>query len=140
MQYKFANFSFFVALNIVCTQQTYPIMNYNLANGYSYPNRSYITSGDGHMPDDLLVAKSDETIIEFEEEELDNYMRDSVIDKRPEPNLFEHEIPHRSDYSAHRLNLMHNGGSGSEKSNIPYNPEAFLGFAPGVNKDPRRIS
>lgn len=106
-------------------------------NGYTDPFQTIWLDNDNswpHMPGDLLAAKFEETVLYNEDENYDEFMRQAVTDKGPDPNLMGDEAGHRTEYSNYRLNTQYHGTTG--KQELPYNPEAFTGII-GDNDDKR---
>lgn len=109
-------------------QETHDYVNHR-KNGYDDPFETIWLDNDNsypHMPGDMLAAKFEETVLAHEEENYDDYMRQAVTDKGPDPNLLGDVQPHRTENSDYRLNLQYHGTTG--KQELPYNPEAFVGI------------
>ncbi len=90
----------------------------------------------GDFAPSILMAKYEETDIGNDEDVYDNYARDTLVDQRPDTNLFACEearggVNARSGY----LELIHGGHRGSVDT--PYVPERFDQFIGPEDQDPR---
>jgi hypothetical protein len=101
-------------------------ISYNLDSALPY----------GEMPNEAIVQKFEETAYLNDCEDVyDNHARDIIKDNSPDVITFESDLPRRNYNSKGFLNVMHNGGRGSE--NAPAHPEMFLGL---TDTDPRGVS
>jgi hypothetical protein len=95
----------------------------------------------GGMPDFHVTSKYEETYEDcedvYDEDPYNDYARETLVDKAPEKNKFEHERSRTSQQVAAggRLNMQYYGNrSGSDD---PQHPEMFLG---DTSRDPRGIN
>ena len=88
----------------------------------------------GDMPDEVLLAKYEQTDI-LEDTSMDKQYQYSVLkDLRPDKPLFESDQPRKNVYSGAALSMRESGG----RSNIfPNHADMFLGF---TDRDPRGMA
>ncbi len=113
-------------------------MNYELANivpsEISYNVDQALPYGD--IPHAMLAAKFEETDIGADEDAYDNYARNTLMDRLPDKNKFEHEEPRGAvNMRSGKLQLQYYGHRGN--ADDPAHPEMFLGFGGPDDRDPR---
>jgi hypothetical protein len=93
----------------------------------------------GGLSRDAIVAKFEETPIEYDEMSYDSFARTQLTDRRPDTNLFADEGGRgRTNASSGYLQLRYYGHRGD--ADEVYRPEIFQGFAGEEDRDPRGIN
>ena len=88
----------------------------------------------GTMNEDMYLKKMEATCMFEDDNQVENFMRESLIDMRPDPTFFESDAARTNNYSEDRLNLRH---CGKRVEAEPYLPDGtFLDFD-GLNSDSR---
>lgn len=86
------------------------------------------------MPESAFLKKMEQTCLFEDPDLINNYMRASLRDVRPDPPLFASEETRRNNFSEDRLNLRH---CGARVPTLPDLPDGtFLDFE-GLERDPR---
>lgn len=99
--------------------------------------KSSIVGSGSLMSESAYLAKMEQTCIFESPTMLDDYMRSSLKDIRPDKPLFEGDQTRRNNFSEDRLNLRHHG---KRVATEPYLPDGtFLDFD-GLNPDSRGAS
>jgi hypothetical protein len=86
------------------------------------------------MPESAYIKKMEQTCIYEDPDIINNYMRASLKDVRPDKPLFESDMTRRNNFSEDRLNLR---SCGRRSTALPDLPDGtFLDFD-GLERDPR---
>ena len=71
--------------------------------------RSSLTGSGSYMPIDAYLKKNEMTCVDYNPEELTNYMRQTIIDYREPPSRFEQDQQRYDTHSREKLHLRHTG-------------------------------
>ncbi len=94
-----------------------------------------VAMGYGDMPSTMLMAKYEETDMGPDEDLVEDYIRNEIIDRQADAPMFEHERPRGpANASTGKLQLQYEGHRGTA---VPWQPELFLGFGGDTDRDPR---
>jgi hypothetical protein len=104
--------------------------NYTIDKGLRY----------GDMPSEMLMAKFDETNIDYDTyqplEELNDHWRTNLRDMGPDPTTLESDQPRTDNQSKQFLNLRYHGDRAVSDVEV-HHPELFLGFHGEEDREPR---
>jgi hypothetical protein len=92
---------------------------------------------NGGIPEAMIMAKFEETDIDGEETDYDNYARSVASDWGPDTSRFEHEESRGGNGWAGRLQAQYHGHRGNTDIFEVYRPEMFDSF---TDHDPRGIA